>query len=406
MTVTRIPGGVCAPKGFTAAGMHCGVRKNRSKKDIALICCETECSAAAVYTQNKVYGAPITVTRSNISDGKARAVICNSGNANTSNADGVEKAEAMCSLTAKALGIDPKDVIVASTGVIGQSLDLEPIAYGISELPKLLSKDGGEDAALAIMTTDTKVKQISFETEIGGKAVRFGAIAKGSGMIHPNMATMLSFITTDAAISPDMLSKALKAVVDDTYNMISVDGDTSTNDMVSVMASGLAQNPPIEAEGEDFEKFTLALLEIGNYMAPMIAGDGEGATKLLICNVAGASDVKTAKTLARGVIASSLVKSMFFGADANWGRLLCAMGYSGAEFDISKVGISMSSRAGSVKGVENGFCVPFSEEEAKKILSEDKITIDISLGDGEAAATAWGCDLTYEYVKINGDYRT
>ena len=230
MTVKNVTGGVCAPKGFTAAGMHCGVRKNRSKKDIAMIFCDTECTAAAVYTQNKVYGAPITVTRANIADGKARAVICNSGNANTSNADGVEKAEAMCELTAKALGISPSDVIVASTGVIGQSLDIEPIAYGISELPKLLSKDGGEDAALAIMTTDTKIKEISFEAEIGGKAVRFGAIAKGSGMIHPNMATMLSFITTDAAISPEMLSKALKAVVDDTYNMISVDGDTSTND--------------------------------------------------------------------------------------------------------------------------------------------------------------------------------
>ena len=406
MTVKNVTGGVCAPKGFTAAGMHCGVRKNRSKKDIAMIFCDTECTAAAVYTQNKVYGAPITVTRANIADGKARAVICNSGNANTSNADGVEKAEAMCELTAKALGINPSDVIVASTGVIGQSLDIEPIAYGISELPKLLSKEGGEDAALAIMTTDTKIKEISFEAEIGGKAVRFGAIAKGSGMIHPNMATMLSFITTDAAISPEMLSKVLKAVVDDTYNMISVDGDTSTNDMVAVMASGLAGNSRIDSEGEDFESFTEALRVIGNYMAPMIAGDGEGATKLLICSVSGAADVKTAKTIARGVIASSLVKAMFFGADANWGRLLCAMGYCGAEFDISKVSISMSSAAGSIKGVENGFCVPFDEDEAKKLLSENEIKIDISLGDGSASAKAWGCDLTYDYVKINGDYRT
>ncbi len=406
MTVKNVTGGVCAPKGFTAAGMHCGVRKNRSKKDIAMIFCDTECTAAAVYTQNKVYGAPITVTRANIADGRARAVICNSGNANTSNADGVEKAEAMCGLTAKALGISPSDVIVASTGVIGQSLDIEPISYGISELPKLLSKEGGEDAALAIMTTDTKIKQISFETEIGGKTVRFGAIAKGSGMIHPNMATMLSFITTDAAISSEMLAKALKTVVDDTYNMISVDGDTSTNDMVAVMASGLAENAPIEAEGEDFGHFTEALGVIGNYMAPMIASDGEGATKLLVCKVVGASDTKTAKTIARGVISSSLVKAMFYGADANWGRLLCAMGYCGAEFDISKVSISMSSAAGGIKGVENGFCVPFSEEEAKKILSEDEIQIDISLGDGGASATAWGCDLTYDYVKINGDYRT
>lgn len=406
MTIKNISGGVCAPKGFKAAGMHCGVRKNRTKKDIAMIVSEVNCTAAAVYTQNKVYGAPITVTRENIADGTARAVICNSGNANTSNADGVEKAKAMCELTAKALGIEPSDVIVASTGVIGQSLDLEPIAYGISELPKLLSADGGTDAALAIMTTDTKVKEIALEFELGGKTVRMGAIAKGSGMIHPNMATMLSFITTDASISAPMLQKALKAVVDETYNMISVDGDTSTNDMVSVMASGLAGNATIESEGEDFDAFTAALRAVGDYMAPMIAGDGEGATKLLICNVTGTPDVKTAKTIARGVIASSLVKSMFFGADANWGRLLCAMGYSGAEFDISKVAISMSSAAGTIKGVEGGFCIPFSEEEAKKILTESEITIDISLNQGDNCATAWGCDLTYEYVKINGDYRT
>ena len=406
MTINKVSGGVCAPKGFKAAGMHCGVRKNRTKKDIAMIYCDIPCAAAAVYTQNKVYGAPITVTRENISNGVAQAVICNSGNANTSNADGVEKAKAMCELTAKALGISASDVIVASTGVIGQSLDLEPISYGISELPKLLSADGGTDAALAIMTTDTKVKEISFEIEIAGKPVRFGAIAKGSGMIHPNMATMLSFITTDAAISAPMLQKALKAVVDDTYNMISVDGDTSTNDMVSIMASGLAGNAPIENDGADFECFVSALREIGNYMAPMIAGDGEGATKLLICNATHASDLKTAKTIARGVIASSLVKSMFFGADANWGRLLCAMGYCGAEFDISKVEISMSSAAGTIKGVEGGFCIPFDEDEAKKILTESEITIDIEMNQGEANATAWGCDLTYEYVKINGDYRT
>lgn len=406
MTIKNISGGVCAPKGFKAAGMHCGVRKNRTKKDIAMIACDVECTAAAVYTQNKVYGAPITVTRENIADGKARAVICNSGNANTSNADGVEKARAMCELTAKALGISASDVIVASTGVIGQSLDLEPIAYGISELPKLLSEEGGTDAALAIMTTDTKVKEIAIEFELGGKTVRMGGIAKGSGMIHPNMATMLSFITTDAAISSDMLAKALKTVVDDTYNMISVDGDTSTNDMVAVMASGLAENETITSEGEDFDVFTSALRAIGDYMAPMIAGDGEGATKLLICNVTGAADVKTAKTIARGVIASSLVKSMFFGADANWGRLLCAMGYSGAEFDISKVAISMSSSAGEIKGVEGGFCIPFSEDDAKKILTESEITVDISMNQGESCATAWGCDLTYEYVKINGDYRT
>ncbi len=406
MTLKKISGGVCAPKGFKAAGMHCGVRKNRDKKDIAMIYSEVECQAAAIYTQNKVYGAPITVTRENISNGTARAVICNSGNANTSNADGVEKARAMSDLTAKALGIDSGDVIVASTGVIGQSLDLEPISYGISELPKLLSKDGGTDAAQAIMTTDTKVKEVAFEFTVGGKTAKIGAIAKGSGMIHPNMATMLSFITTDAAISAPMLQKALKSVADRTYNMISVDGDTSTNDMVAVMASGLAENEPITAEGEDYEAFMAALGAVGEYMAPMIAGDGEGATRLLICNVSGAPGLAAAKTIARGVIASSLVKAMFFGADANWGRLLCAMGYCGAEFDIEKVSIKMSSAAGSVKGVENGFCIPFSEEEAKKILLEKEITVDIEMNQGDSSATAWGCDLTYDYVKINGDYRS
>ena len=406
MTIKRISGGVCAPKGFSAAGMHCGVRKNREKKDIAMIFCDVECSAAAVYTTNKVYGAPITVTRENLKNGRARAVICNSGNANTSNADGVEKARAMCKMTAEALGISKSDVIVASTGVIGLTLDLEPIEYGIKELSKSLSKEGGNDAAQAIMTTDTLVKEIAVETVIGGKTVRIGAIAKGSGMIHPNMATMLSFITTDAAITPEMLHKALKSVVDKTYNMISVDGDTSTNDMVSVMASGLAENDLIDSEGDGFEAFKAALEEIGGYMAPMIAKDGEGATRLLICNVSGAPDLLCAKTVARGVIASSLVKAMFFGADANWGRLLCAMGYCGADFDLSKVSISMSSRAGSVKGVENGFCIPFSEEEAKKILLESEITIDISMDQGGADATAWGCDLTYDYVKINGDYRS
>ena len=406
MTIKRTAGGVCAPKGFTAAGMHCGVRKNRDKKDIAMIFSDVECTAAAVYTQNKVYGAPITVTRQNIADGTARAVICNSGNANTSNADGVEKAEAMCRMTAEALGIKSSDVIVASTGVIGLRLDLEPIEYGIKELSKNLSKDGGNDAANAIMTTDTKVKEISFEFTLGGKTAKIGAIAKGSGMIHPNMATMLSFITTDAAISAEMLHKALKEVVDVTYNMISVDGDTSTNDMVAVMASGLCGNAPITSEGEDYEEFKAALGAVGSYMAPMIAGDGEGATRLITCNVTGAPDEKTAKTVARGVIASSLVKAMFFGADANWGRLLCAMGYCGAEFDLSRVGISMSSAAGSIKGVEGGFCIPFSEEDAKKILLESEITVDISMNQGEASATAWGCDLTYDYVKINGDYRS
>lgn len=406
MTIKNISGGVCAPKGFKAAGMHCGVRKNHSKKDIAMIFCDVPCSAAAVYTQNKVYGAPITVTRKNLGNGVAQAVVCNSGNANTANLDGVEKAQAMSDLTAKALGISSEDVIVASTGVIGQSLDLEPITYGINELPKLLSTDGGNDAALAIMTTDTKVKEIAVEVEIDSKPVRFGAIAKGSGMIHPNMATMLSFITSDVAITPEMLSKALKAVVGDTYNMISVDGDTSTNDMVSVMASGLAGNEKITAEGDGYDTVVTALREIGTYMARMIAGDGEGATKLLTCNLSGAKDTQSAKIIAKSVIASSLVKAAMFGADANCGRVLCAMGYSGEDFDPSKVTVWFESESGQIKVCEQGCGLKFDEDLAKKILLEKEIIIKIEMGDGDGKATAWGCDLTYDYVKINGDYRT
>lgn len=406
MSIIKVSGGVCAPKGFTAAGMHCGVRKNHSKKDIAMIFCDVPCAAVAVYTTNKVYGAPIQVTRENLSNGTAQAVVCNSGNANTSNPDGVEKARKMAEMTGAALGISPSDVIVASTGVIGQKLNLEPITYGITELSKSLSADGGHDAAMAIMTTDTKVKELSFETTIGGKTVRFGAIAKGSGMIHPNMATMLSFITTDAAISAEMMQEALKSVVNETYNMISVDGDTSTNDMVSIMASGLAGNAKITEKGEDFEAFTAALMEVGLYMAPMIAGDGEGATKLLTCVVNGAADVPSAKIIARSVIASSLVKAAMFGADANCGRVLCAMGYSGVEFDTDSVAVWFESKAGEIKVCENGCGLEFDEELAKNVLTESEIVIRIEMGDGKANAKAWGCDLTYEYVKINGDYRT
>jgi glutamate N-acetyltransferase/amino-acid N-acetyltransferase len=405
-TYQTIDGGVCAPQGFTAAGMHCGVRKNHAKKDIAMIFSKTPCAAAAVYTQNKVFGAPITVTRENLQNGMAQAIICNSGNANTCNADGVEKARAMCRLTGEALGIAPQDVIVASTGVIGQTLDLEPIAYGIHSLPALLSGQGGHDAAQAIMTTDVQVKEIALSASIGGKTVKFGAIAKGSGMIHPNMATMLSFITTDAAITPAMLSKALKSVVDDTYNMISVDGDTSTNDMVSILANGLAGNPVIENAGTEFDAFVGALQQIAVYMARMIAGDGEGATKLLVCHVASAPCKSAAKTIAKSVITSSLFKTAMFGADANWGRILCAIGYADAEFSVSTVDVSLGSKAGKIDVCKNGFGVPFSEEEAKKILSEKEILIDIVLNQGPGEATAWGCDLTYDYVKINGDYRT
>lgn len=406
MTITKISGGVCAPKGFMAAGMHCGVRKNQSKKDIAMIVCDTLCAAAAVYTQNKVCGAPIVITKENIQDGRAQAVICNSGNANTANPDGIEKAQMMSDLTADVLGIDTRDVIVASTGVIGQSLDIAPIAYGIKELPKLLSKNGSEDAARAIMTTDTKVKEISVEIKIDDKPVRFGAVSKGSGMIHPNMATMLSFITTDVSITPQMLHRALSEVVNETYNMISVDGDTSTNDMVCVLASGQAGNSLITSEGEGYSAVKAALMEIGLYMSKMIAGDGEGATKLLTCNLYGARDKKSAKVIAKSVIASSLVKAAMFGADANCGRVLCAMGYSGEDFDPTKISVWFESAAGSVKVCEEGCGLKFDEGLAKKVLLEKDIEIRIEMSEGDASATAWGCDLTYDYVKINGDYRT
>ncbi len=401
-----IEGGVCAAKGFTASAVHCGIRKNRTKKDISLIFSEKKAKAAAVYTTNLVKGAPLTVTKNHIADGFAQAVICNSGNANTCNANGIEIAEKMSVLTAEALGIDTKDVVVASTGVIGQPLNLEPIKNGIPELKKLLSKDGSGDAAEGIMTTDTKLKEIALEFEIDGKICHIGGIAKGSGMIHPNMATMLVFITTDAAISSDMLQKALSSDIKNTFNMISIDGDTSTNDMVTVLANGMAGNKEITAEGKDFDTFMKALNAVNVYLCRMIAADGEGATKLLECSVCGADDEKTAKTVAKSVICSSLLKAAMFGADANWGRVLCAIGYSGADVDISKVGVSFKSCKGEVEVCRNGAGVDFSEEKAKEILLEDEIEIAVCLGDGDIKVSAWGCDLTYDYVKINGDYRT
>ncbi len=401
-----ISGGVCAAKGFTAGGIHCGIRKNRSKRDLALIYSSVPASAAAVYTTNLVKGAPLTVTKSNISDGKARAVICNSGNANTCNADGIYIAEEMCRLTANALNISPTDIVVASTGVIGQPLNIEPIANGLPSLVSELSSDGSKYAAEAIMTTDTTVKEIAVEFKVGGKVCKIGGIAKGSGMIHPNMATMLVFITTDVNISPEMLSKALKSDIANTFNMVSVDGDTSTNDMVSVLANGLAENDEIVSEGEDFTSFMEALNTVTVYLCRMIAGDGEGATKLLECKVSGAPSKETAKTAAKSVICSSLLKAAMFGADANWGRVLCALGYSGAEIDVTKVSVSFMSKAGTVNVCQNGSGIPFSEEEAKKILLEKEITILVGLNGGCCEATAWGCDLTYDYVKINGDYRT
>ena len=401
-----VSGGVCAAKGFQAAGIHCGIRKNRSKKDLALIVSETPASAAAVYTTNLVKGAPLLVTKENLRNGKARAIVCNSGNANTCNADGREIAEKMCALTAAALGIDAGDVVVASTGVIGQRLDIAPIAAGMAPLAAALSDSGSADACEAIMTTDTRPKEIAVEFTLGGKTCRLGGIAKGSGMIHPNMATMLVFLTTDAAIAPAMLQKALSTDVQSTFNMISVDGDTSTNDMVTVLANGCAGNEEINGEGEDFSAFMAALNTVTVWLCRAIAADGEGATKLLECSVTGAEDLAAARAVAKSVVCSSLTKAAMFGEDANWGRVLCAIGYSGVPVDVDKVNVSFRSAAGEVEVCRNGAGVPFSEEEAARVLHEKEIHILVGLGDGDAASTAWGCDLTYEYVKINGDYRT
>jgi len=401
-----IDGGVCAAKGFKAAGVHCGIRKNHSKKDLALIVSDVPASAAGVYTTNLVKGAPIYVTKANIADGTAQAVICNSGNANTCNANGIEIAEGMCALVEKHAGVKAKDVIVASTGVIGQPLSLDPIKAGMPQLVSELAYDGGMSAAQAIMTTDTFAKTAAVEFELGGKTCTIGGIAKGSGMIHPNMATMLVFVTTDAAIAPEMLSKAVKADVQSSFNMVSVDGDTSTNDMLCIMANGMAGNALIESDSADYLAFCKALAAVTRKLCRMIAKDGEGATKLLTCRASGAADVQTARTVAKSVICSSLFKAAMFGADANWGRVLCAIGYSGAAVDVDKIGVSFASDAGSITVCENGAGVPFSEEIAKKVLTEDEITIEVTLGMGTEEATAWGCDLTYDYVKINGDYRT
>lgn len=406
MDIKFTDGGVTAPKGFTANGIHCGIRKSKDKKDLALIFCEKECDTAAVYTQNLVCGAPITVTKNNISDGKARAVVCNSGIANTCNADGIEKAEGMCEITANALGISKSDIIVASTGVIGQPLDLEPVKNGINELVSGLNKNGSDSAANAIMTTDTVKKEFACEFTLGGKPCHIGAISKGSGMIHPNMATMLAFITTDANISSEMLKSSLLEVVADSFNMLSVDGDTSTNDTVAILASGLCENERITEKNDDYRTFTLALSSICEKLVKLMAKDGEGATKLVECVVTGASDVKTAKTCAKAVICSSLVKAAMFGSDANWGRILCALGYSGVDIDVHRVDVKFSSDGGEIEVCKDGSGIDFSEELAKKVLSCDEVYILVDLKSGTCQATAYGCDLTYDYVKINGDYRT
>ncbi len=400
-----VSGGVCAAKGFKANGIHCGIRKNRTKKDLSLIVSDTLASAASVYTTNLVKGAPLTVTKAHLENGKAQAIICNSGNANTCNANGIEIAEAMSTLAAEKLGLQASDIVVASTGVIGQPLDITPIANGMEALVAGLG-DKSTDAAEGIMTTDTVKKEIAVSFEIGGKTCTIGGIAKGSGMIHPNMATMLVFITTDCAVSSAMLQKALSADIQNTFNMTSVDGDTSTNDMVTILANGMAGNTEITAEGEDFDAFMKALNSVTVYLCRMIAGDGEGATKLLECTVDGAKDEAAAKVVAKSVICSSLVKAAMFGSDANWGRVLCAIGYSGAEVDVNKVAVRFVSKAGEIAVCENGAGIAFSEDLAKKILLEKEIGIEITLGDGAGHAVAWGCDLTYDYVKINGDYRT
>lgn len=401
----KVDGGVCAAKGFYANGIHCGIRKNREKRDLTLIFSEVEANAAAVYTTNLVKGAPLKVTKEHLKNGQARAIICNSGNANTCNANGVEIAERTCGLLAEELSISENDIIIASTGVIGEPLSIEPFEKGIPELVKGLGAHNSY-AAEGIMTTDTKEKSVAVSFEVDGKTCTLGGIAKGSGMIHPNMATMLVFITTDCRISADMLQRALSTDIQNTFNMVSIDGDTSTNDMVAVMANGLAENEEITGEGKGFTSFMSALNSVTVELCRMIAGDGEGATKLIECSVKNAPDEKTAKTVAKSVICSSLTKAAIFGADANWGRVLCAIGYSGAEIDVDKVDVSFASKAGVIDVCKNGAGIAFSEEKAKEVLLQDEIDILIGLNDGEACAKAWGCDLTYDYVKINGDYRT
>lgn len=420
-----VEGGVCAAKGFKANGVHCGLAHKpltdneahsaesnnalpsaKKKNDLALIVSDKECTAAAVYTTNKVKGAPILVTKEHIADGRAKAVIVNSVNANTCNADGVEKARKMCSLAAAELGIDENDVIVASTGVIGQVLPIEPIANGMKPLAEGLAYDGNSRAVEAIMTTDTMPKEVAVQFEMGGKTCTMGGMLKGSGMIHPNMATTLTFITTDADISAELLQRALSDVVKITLNRVSVDGDTSTNDMVCVLASGTAENTPVKKENEDFERFENALYAVLMNLARMMARDGEGATKLIECVCTGAETEKIAETVAKSVITSSLFKAAMFGEDANWGRILCAVGYADADFDINNVDVKISSEKGAVDVCKNGAGVEFSEEKAKEILQEEVINIIISIGNGGGKAVAWGCDLTYDYVKINGDYRS
>ena len=402
----EVIGGVCAPKGFRAGGIWCGIRKNKTKSDLAMIVSDTMCTAAGVYTKNKVKGAPIVVTKNHLADGHAQAVICNSGNANTCAPNGLEIAEETCALTAKALGLLPTDIIVAFTGVIGKEMEIAPFATGIPQLADALTYEGSQAAAHAIMTTDTKLKEVAVEFTVGGKTCHMGAIAKGSGMIHPNMATMLCFITTDAAISAPMLQKALSDDVPDSFNQVSVDRDTSTNDTVTIMANGMAGNDEITGEGEDYKAFAEALAFVTRKLSFCIAADGEGASRTIVCQVNGAPTKETARLVSRSVISSNLFKAAVFGKDANWGRILCAIGYTDAEFDIEPIDVTLSSKAGSLLVCEKAAHHEFSEEKALEILSEDVVTVEVEMHQGSGSATAWGCDLTYDYVKINGDYRT
>ncbi len=407
--ITFIAGGATAAQGFSATGEHMGIRRNRTRRDVALIVSEVPASAACVYTQNLVKGAPILVTQKHVENGIAQAVICNSGNANTCNANGVEIAEGMCALVEKYIGVKAEDVIVASTGVIGQPMTLEPFEKNFGKLADSLEDTpaGGTRAAEAIMTTDTVSKEVAVRFPLGGKMCKLGGISKGSGMIAPNMATMLCFLTTDAAISPVALKRALTTVTADTFNMLSIDGDTSTNDMVSILANGMAGNTPIEScMGADYEAFVAALYKVCEKLCAIMAKDGEGATKLLVCEVTGAKSTAAAKLVAKAVIKSTLLKAAIFGADANWGRVLCAIGYAGADVDVSKVDVNFRSNRGLIPVCRGGAGVAFSEETAKEILMDDEITVQVALNSGSATAKAWGCDLTYDYVKINGDYRT
>ena len=405
----KIAGGVCAAKGFRAAGLHVGVKThNVNKKDVALIVSDVDCSAAAVFTTNVVKAAPIHVTKAHLADGKARAVVCNSGNANACAPQGEENAEKMCAAAAKAIGCKQEDVLVASTGVIGQTLKVNVIEEGMPKLYSLLeaSEAASDAAAHAIMTTDLVKKEVAVETTVGGKTVRMGGIAKGSGMIHPNMGTMLCFITTDCAISPEMIHQALLETVKVSFNRISVDGDTSTNDTCIVLANGLAGNPEITGKNADYAAFVEALKVLCTRLARMMAKDGEGAKHLITCTVEGAASDESAETIAKSVISSTLTKAAVFGCDANWGRVLCAMGYSGETFDPDKVDVHFASSAGDIAVCEQGRGLPFDEDLAKKILTEDEVEINVRMGEGGGKCTCWGCDITYDYIKINGDYRT